>query len=122
MRLVDSAPIRPGRCAVLPQIAGTHPQGFIDTGSEMPGFDNHVYVSVVAVEQMARLLGWPSPAEQHDLAEAKRSLEAELTRVREELAEADRVLQAIDTLESRDFRARRKPGRPRNKDKDREAA
>ena len=46
MRFVERAEIRPSRCAVLPQIPGNHPRGFIDTGSELiGGLDNHVYVS-----------------------------------------------------------------------------
>lgn len=113
MRLVERAATRPMRCAVLPQIGQNHERGFIDTGSEMPGFDNHVYVSVVAAEQMARMVGWV-PGRDLKAVEAERDEAlADLAAVREELASAERHLEAVDLLESRGFTARKKPGRPK---------
>ena len=113
MRRVPEAVVRPGRCAVFPQIGGAHEKGYFDTGSEMPGFDNHVYVSVVAVEEMARILGWTPPDDRMELEARAAGLAAEVERLTEELAEADKFAHAVDVLESRDFRARRKPGRPK---------
>lgn len=119
MRLVDRATIKPMRCAALPQIGSTHDRGFIDTGSEMPGlgdqWDNHIYVSVVAVEEMSRLIGGGTPG---DLAERDAriaELEARVTDLEGELERAEAILDSIDALESADFRARRKTGRPKTK-------
>lgn len=112
MRFVERADIRPSRCAVFPQIAGNHPQGFFDCG-ELPGFDNRVYVSIVAVEEMARKRGWCSPDEQAELAAERNALEERLQQLEAELMEADKFQHAVDVLESRDFRARKKPGRPK---------
>lgn len=113
MRLVPTADIKPGRCAVLPQVGGQHPEGYIDTGSEMLGggdgrFDQHVYVSVVAARELAGVIGWidPSTLEVLVAEQAQRiaALDAELT-------EANRQLDAIDALESAGYRSRKKPGR-----------
>lgn len=119
MRLVDRALIKPSRCAVLPYIGTDHDRGFVDTGSEIPGkgdqWDWHVYVSVVAVEEMARLIGGGTPADMADANARIAELEGELDAARDELARAEMVLDSIDVLEGADFRARRKTGRPKVK-------
>lgn len=95
---------------MLPQIGQFHAEGFIDTGSEIESSakDSHVYVSVVAVRELAKLIGWVDPAE---LAQERDDLAARVEALEGELASQDAVLEAIDTLESADYRARRKPGR-----------
>lgn len=125
MRFVEQALTKPSRCAVLPSIPGTHPEGFIDTGSELPGkgdqWDCHVYVSVVALRELNRVMGWHP--EQVEVLEARvAELEHQLTETENRLTEADAVLDSIDALESRDFRARRKTGRPPAKKKTEEVA
>lgn len=113
MRLVETAVIRPNRCAVIPFIASNDEEGFIDTGSEMNGYDQHIYVSVKAVKEMARLIGWQSPGDFNRMVtEANKNAR----RVEELAAERDALQQkfdAIDVLTSADFRARNKAGRPR---------
>lgn len=117
MRLVPRALTSPSRCAVLPYIGPDHPDGYFDTGSELPGrgdqFDSHVYVSVVAAREMARMLGYHSPEAMQAVQEVCENQRAELELAREEIERLEVVLGAIDTLESRDFRARKKPGRPK---------
>lgn len=113
MRFVQQAAVKPSRCAVLPQVGGSHRDGYIDTGSEMLGggdgrWDQHVYVSVVAVKEMAAMIGWCDPA---PLEARLAQVEAELEQARAELAQANRHLDAIDVLESEGFRARKRPGR-----------
>lgn len=114
MRIVERAVVKPARCAVLPFIGGDRGP-FIDTGSELPGlgdqWDQHVYVSEIAVRQMAVMFGWSSPDEVAVKDARIAELEARVAGLEEELEKADVVLGAIDTLESRDFRARKKPGR-----------
>lgn len=115
MRLVASCPVKPGRCAVLPQLGGTHRDGYVDSGSEMLGggdgsHDQRVYVSVVAVRQLAGLIGWADPSGlQEELATARADLEQALA----DLARATAHLDAIDVLESEGFQRRRRPGRPK---------
>jgi len=120
MRWVAEAVTKPQRCAVLPHVGRTHPLGFFDTGSEMPGkgdqWDNHIYVSVVAAQLMAVEMGWASPESVDELKAEIDRLKGENERLEEELNAAEVVLSAIDTLESRDFRARKKPGRPSKKE------
>ena len=117
MRWVDRALTKPSRCAVIPSIAGTHPDGFIDTGSEMPGkgdrWDDHVYVSVVALREMVRLMGWPTVEEHSEMVGEIDGLRSELAETQAALERAETVLDSIDALESADFRARRKTGRPK---------
>lgn len=120
MRLVPSALTSPSRCAALPYIGRDHPLGYFDTGSELPGrgdqYDSHVYISVVAAQEMARMLDWAPP---EDVAELKQALAASLLRVEELERERDEALafkQAVDTIESADFRARKKSGRPKTKE------
>lgn len=114
MRLVDRATIRPMRCAVFPHIGANHPSGFIDTGSELiGGLDNHVYVSTVAVGEMARMVGWvPGREVKAAIAERDKAL-ARVAELEAELAAAHRNLDAVDQLVSAGYATRRKPGRPK---------
>jgi hypothetical protein len=113
VRFVDSCRLKPQKCVVLPQVGGSHQEGYIDSGMEIPGWDNHAYVSVVAVREMVKFLGWPTPDEHL-------ALKAELEQAREELAKARDREATIAKLEAdvewslRYFggRLQKKPGRP----------
>lgn len=110
MRWVESAPVRPQRCAALPYIGNSNSQyGFIDTGAELPGFDNHVYVSVVAVREMAKLIGWDDPSLWKPGLERSQARVAELE---QQVAELQEQLAAVQVLKSAGYTAARKPGRP----------
>jgi hypothetical protein len=114
MRWVESATIRPHRCAVIPFV-GSDESGFIDTGSEMEGFDNHVYVSVTAVKEMARMIGLPSKAEYNQIVAEANNVARQLEDMAADLADARRELDAIDVIESadyREFKRRKRTGRP----------
>lgn len=109
MRLVKTADIKPHRCAVLPQIGEQHPDGYIDTGSELPSFDNHVYISVVAVREMARMVGLPDERVAIDLASAQEQIEL----LEAEVERLNKVIDSTAVLKnSRLYVAERKPGRP----------
>jgi hypothetical protein len=118
MRHVDRALTTPSRCAVLPQIGIEHPLGYIDTGSELghgDQWDQHVYVSIVALREMCKLMGWPLPEEADEMRTRLEQLEAVLD---DTIAERDALkakFGAIDMLASEGFRARNKPGRPPKK-------
>lgn len=101
-------------CAALPYVGQTHPHAqWIDTGSELPGFDNHVYLSSLAVEEAARLLGFVSAGEHRALRLECDELRSRVEQLEVELVEKNRHLDAIDLLESKGFTARKKPGRPK---------
>lgn len=116
MRFVEQAFMQPHKCFVFPHLGNNHRKGYIDPGNNLVCIDPHPYLSVEAVEQCAQFIGYPSKAE-HEAAVARvAQLERELDDARTALAEADRLIEAIDVIESRDFRARKKPGRPRKND------
>lgn len=112
MRWVEAAAIRPNRCAVLPFIGNSNARkGFIDTGAELDGFDNHVYVSVEAAEEMARMLGWQSPQAVRDLQRELAAAGELIGELQARALEMEQAFGAIDVIESAGFRARKKPGR-----------
>lgn len=114
LRFAETAIHRPHRCAIVPFIGQTHPEGFIDTGTDYWG--ERVYLSVVGVKECAKLIGWV-PHRQLELA--VRDLNTERERVAELEAERDALqarLDAIDVIESDGFRARKKPGRPKREE------
>lgn len=125
MRFVQTADIKPHRCAAIPFIGASHPAGFIDTGSELDGFDNHVYVSVAALTEMVKVMGWPTK-EEHTAAigELERSL-ARVTELETELEEAERFAESVKwTLGRFGEDVKNKPGRPKKalKEQKQEAA
>ena len=113
MRFVETAVIRPNRCAVIPFIASNDDEGFIDTGSEMDGFEQHVYVSVKAVKEMARMIGWVGPGDYNRIVSEANKLARTIEDLTVERDELQKRFDAIDVLASADFRARNKAGRPR---------
>lgn len=61
MRLVSRPVFKPQRCAAVPYIGQTATEErWVDTGSEMDGFDNHIYLSESAVKAAGDVLGIPS--------------------------------------------------------------
>jgi hypothetical protein len=108
MRLVDQTPIPPQTCAVLPHRHFS--ERFIDTGTDLPGVDPHIYVSESAVGEMARIFGWRSPADSAATDEAIEGLEAQLAELETECNRLQAQFDAIDVLGSAGFTARRKPG------------
>jgi hypothetical protein len=115
MRFVEKAVIRPARCAVFPHLpnGGNHPDGFLDTGSEMPpsGFDQHVYVSVVAVREMATKIGWHSPETVSGIENELEFLKHKCAQLEDEVAELNKDFDAIEQLQSKGYTARKKTGR-----------
>lgn len=110
MRFVEKATIRPQHCAVFPSLGASHRRGYFDTGVDLPGFDNRVYVSVEAVEQMAQKLGWYPPGQQRAYDEKLAEAEREIAELREELSKADEKLNAVHVLKQAGFVSERKRG------------
>jgi len=100
----------------MPQIGSEHERGFIDTGSELPGlgdqWDQHVYVSIVAVEEMARMIGGGSVADMVDRDTQIHLLEGRVAEVEAERDALQVAIDGIDHIESAGFTARKKTGRP----------
>jgi hypothetical protein len=114
MRFVSKAEIRPMRCAVCPTIGANHSEGFIDTGAEMDAcpVEQRVYVSVVAVRELMRTLGWPTPEQHTELVEKCDRLERENISLELQVREADRFAEAAEyTLGRFGQHVRNKPGR-----------
>lgn len=98
IRHVQFCQRRPHRCAAIPFIGQTHPKGFFDTGTEF--FGERVYISVVAAEEMARALGWASPAEARAMRMRHQDLEERHAAALEELKIARRAVDAITTAKA----------------------
>ena len=99
MRIVPRPTFKPMRCAALPYVGQTHAHTrWIDTGSELDGFDNHVYVSSVAVDEFNRLLGNPSKAQFGKVKAELKAAREEIAELRERVETAEKQVAAIETL------------------------
>lgn len=112
MRLVDRPFCRPMRCAATPFLGQTSPGRWVDTGSELPGFDNHVYLHEQSVYAAARLLGFPERSDYREACDARDAAVARVAELEAELAEKSRALEAVHTLRRAGFQPAKKPGRP----------
>jgi hypothetical protein len=111
MRFVQHPAIRPHRCAVLPIMGAHNSRGFIDSGQDSRA-DDHIYVSVEAVEQMARFIGWEQSTGRTQ-AEAKvKAKDERIAELETEVEELERFRDAAEyTLGSFGAKVRNKPGR-----------
>jgi hypothetical protein len=97
----------------MPQVGQTTPTRWIDTGSEMNGFDNHVYLSEIAIREAAAMFGMVPGVQVKDRDVLIEKLRVKCDEIQAELELALDQLHAIDVIESADFRARKKTGRPK---------
>jgi hypothetical protein len=112
MRLVPQATMPPHRCAVIPFKGNSSSRGFIDTGMDLPGWDPHVYVSVEAVEEMARMIGWEPRHVSARHAQKTHEAQARISELEELLAGHERFREAAEyTLNQFGAQVRNKPGR-----------
>lgn len=112
MRWVEVAARLPQRCAFIPYIGAHSPRGFFQADFELPGGDTP-YVSVVALEEMAREIGWYPPGEQQAYDRVLAVKDTEIRGLREQLEAAEQKLAAVQVLKEAGYTAGRKPGRPR---------
>lgn len=110
MRKIDHLPFGVPGCALVPHKHSD--DWFIDPGVTVPGVDPIPFVSATAVRELAKLSGEFVPISLLDesVANANRLMDR-VVELETEVAELERFAQAIDTIESRDFRARKRPGR-----------
>lgn len=115
MIVVDRLLAKPHHCAVFPHMTehSNSGQSFFDFG-QLAGNDPRVYISHAAAEEMARHMDWASPAEAEEQAGRIHELELRIGELEDENNQANGYLDAIDLLESKGFRERKKPGRPKN--------
>jgi hypothetical protein len=114
MRWVPHAALRPHHCAAIPFVGNSNAKGgFIDTGVDLPGWDPHVYVSVDAVQEMARMIGWQPSHVQQGVRDRLAEKDAEIEQLRSCVAERDQQLEAVQVLKNAGFSQAKPPGRPR---------
>lgn len=108
----------PGRCMFFPQLIAD-PDGFyigMDLDGLTPG-RMRACISVRGVREIARGEGMVDKADLDAALGESESLRARVAELEAELSEHEVVLGAIDALESKEFRARKRPGRPKQKAK-----
>lgn len=107
LRWVPRAIMRPHRCAMVPYVGQNSPKGFFDSGTDYRG--DRVYVSVVAVEEMARALGFEAPGTVQARSTREQQLETRVAQLQADLTEANQELDAVELLRSKRF-DQSKPG------------
>lgn len=104
-------------CAAIPHLGGLGEDGrWVDTGAEMPGFDNHVYLSETAVREACKALEYPTPgAYQAALFDAEEA-ELELDTARRRITYLESVIESfgltqtyLDELAAKEKQAATKP-------------
>lgn len=101
--VVEKPTQAPGCC--IASLKDEDYEGFVDTGNNPTFVDPHVYVSVSWIKQVARVLGM----EDGDQIE---ELRGQIEELEGKLIEAERAIQAVDTLKSSGFVAEIRKGRP----------
>lgn len=112
MRWVQHAAIRPHHCAVIPYVANSNARaGFFDTGNDFRDQD-HCYISVEAVQEMARLIGWQPSTVLKPLEAKVAARDERIAELEAEVAEHEKFRDAAEyTLEKFGSKVRNKPGR-----------
>lgn len=119
MVLVESADLRPGLCMFLKSATGP----FIDLLRDFDfDHDGRMYVSVQYAKELGRAAGLIDAEAAEAVRVELEGARARILELEDELLATDAVIDAIDVIESRDFRARRKPGRPKRRNEDDDGA
>jgi hypothetical protein len=98
MRVVDRPAFKPHHCAAIPHMGQTKDTRWIDTGAEMAGFDNHIYISEVAVNEMARLLGAPTAKEYGRLVTELQTVYKDLANALDQVAALSKYEAAVEEI------------------------
>ena len=109
MRIVERPHCRPMRCAALPHVGQMTRTEWIDTGSELDGYDNHVYLSGVAVREAGALIGMVAGGEVRARDRRITDLEVQLEQAQRDLTAAMERLAAVGTLTAVGFRVNAGP-------------
>lgn len=109
--IVSEAVMRPNHCALNPHVT-RDPDGFIDTGTKLPGFEPRVYIAMQSARALVRDLGWPTPEAHTDLQDRIAALEAERDQLKAAVAERDEQLAAVSVLRHGGYTATSEPAAP----------
>jgi hypothetical protein len=108
-------PRPPGICPITGRT--TDPEGFVDTGMDIPGFDPKLVLSVAGIRILAQTAGLPTVEQveqlQRDLHLAlaeNEALKAHSARLEEHVGELEDFKRSVYVIESADFRAAKKRG------------
>ena len=112
MRLIEEVVTRPNHCVVMPHMGAHHERGYVDTGAICYGVDPHIVISVIAAEEIGAVIGMV-PREDHTQLQAEaEQLRLQVAELQEKLDGEEAFRRAVDVIESADYRARRRQGRP----------
>lgn len=111
MRRVDRPEQAPHTCAFT--LKGQDPEGFFTELTVLRGLDPVVYAAASWVRQAARQLGMVHHDEHQMVVGELEQANHRIAQLEDEVAHLNRDFEAIDILESKGFRSRRKPGRPK---------
>lgn len=112
MNVIARAEAHPAACAVTGFTEGP----FVDTHARCRQINPHIYLHVSVARAAGLAVGLVDGSELQSVALENERLRAELDRAETELADLNAVIDAVDTLESAQFRARKKPGRPKKQE------
>lgn len=107
--IVREPVMRPNHCA-LNQFIFQDPEGFIDTGVKLAGFEPRVYVAMSSARDLARTIGFISPEEQETARDTITELEGLNAEQAERIVELEREAEAVATLKRAGYTTARKPG------------
>ncbi len=98
-------------------------EDLIDMGVESPYVDPHIYLFKGMLRDVTRdLCDMVDGQKYRDLERLCEELTQENAQLQSDLERSDAVLDAVDVLESREFRARRRPGPTKKPKTDKAAA
>jgi hypothetical protein len=109
--IVQQPPPPYAKCAVT----GFGDGPFIDFGVRMNAIDPNVLIQVDVAKDVGRFVGMVTQ-EDHELVVEERDLLAnKVADLKGEVEELEKFKASVDFIASKDFTARRKPGRPKQK-------
>jgi hypothetical protein len=99
LHLVDRPDFSPGHCVV--NLTHRDPEGFIDTGVELPYVDSRVQISVRAVRDLGRFIGMAQPEEWQEAQGRIAELEARVAELEAQLSAAEEFEKAVSVVAAR---------------------
>lgn len=93
MKLIDRPLVGGQRCAITER--SQDKRGFIHTHKRLQGWDQEVFISAAAVEEMGKLIGMVPRHEIEELEKRVRAMDDEIQKVRE-IAEAANRLEELE--------------------------
>ena len=111
--MVPKAAFEPGYCCVTGNAQDEG--GFIDTGNQLTAVDPHVYISALGAQRLGKFIGMVDQEGHSQALTRIAELTSKTERLLYELAEEKKFRESVHVIESKDFKAKKKAGRPRKK-------